>query len=118
MAVPGGRSGWRGAMAGDLETGPSRERAGGDLAAGPDPDLGVAARHVQSEEAREPGTDKLTSAQPGYAQLIVWVAQYRVTTVSRKSQENVASMSPPESAQPRHFSSTQAARPAGESLRP
>jgi hypothetical protein len=26
---------------GDLETGPSRERAGGDLAAGPDPDLGV-----------------------------------------------------------------------------
>jgi hypothetical protein len=52
---------------GDLETGPSRERAGGDLAAGPGPDLGVASRHVQGEEAREPGTDKLTSAQPGCA---------------------------------------------------
>jgi hypothetical protein len=49
---------------------------------------------------------------------MVWVAQYKVTTVSRKSREKVASRSPPESAQPRHFSSTQAARPAGESLRP
>jgi len=39
---------------------------------------------------------------------IFWVAQCKVTTVSRKSREKVASMSAPEPAQPRHFSSAQA----------
>jgi len=51
-------------------------------------------------------------------EVIVWVAQYKVTTVSRKSRVNVASRSPPESAHARHFSNTHAASPAGESLSP
>jgi hypothetical protein len=50
--------------------------------------------------------------------VIVWDTQYRVTTVSRKSRENVASRFPPESDHARHFSISQAASPAGESLRP
>ncbi len=44
------------------------------------------------------------------------VAQYNVMTVSRKSRENLDSMSPSQSLHERHFSRIQAASPAGESF--
>jgi hypothetical protein len=50
--------------------------------------------------------------------VIVCVTQYSVMTVSRKSRETCASRSPLLSDQDRHFSTIQAARPAGESLSP
>ena len=45
-------------------------------------------------------------------------AHQRVSMVSRASRPNRASRSPPLSDQERHLSSTQAARPAGESFSP
>ena len=48
---------------------------------------------------------------------MVWVTQYRVTLVRSSDLVKADSMSPPQSLHARHFSTIQANRPTGESLR-
>jgi hypothetical protein len=51
-------------------------------------------------------------------EVIVPVTQYSVSVVSSSSRPNRPSTSPPVSPHERHFSTSHAARPAGESFRP